>query len=148
MLTGQFKPKPKFTVPLVADLHPAITCLSTMVSTSFSKACKTDPLLNILIPSTSLMVAYRKLPNLMRILCSPDQNKFLSSPSDTQDVGSIDTGCRCMVCKVSTLLVHHLYQDTSSPFKLKFPVPVDLQWSTIWCANLAGLNAGGPTMLG
>jgi hypothetical protein len=127
MLTGQFKPKPKFTVPLVADLHPAITCLSTMVSSSFSKACKTDPLLNILIPSTSLMVAYRKLPNLMRILCSPDQNKFLSPPSVTQDVGYIDTGCRCMVCKVSTF---GRFAISPSLPGYKLPIPTQVSCSS------------------
>ena len=32
MLSGQFKPKTRLTVPLVTDLHPAITCLSSMMS--------------------------------------------------------------------------------------------------------------------
>ena len=30
MLSGQFKAKPKLTIPLVTNLHPAITCLSTI----------------------------------------------------------------------------------------------------------------------
>ena len=68
MLSGQFKPKPKLTVPLVTNLHPAITCLSSMMSTSFSSACRSDPLLNILLPTSSLLVSYRKLPNLNRFL--------------------------------------------------------------------------------
>ena len=100
MLSGQFKPKAKLTVPLVTNLHPAITCLSTMVSSHLSSACKADPLLNVLIPPKSLMVAYRKLPNLMRLLCSPDQNKFVSPPSPPV-AGYLDTGCKCMVCKAS-----------------------------------------------
>ena len=98
MLSGQFKPKPKLTVPLVTNLHPAITCLSSMMSTSFSSACRSDPLLNILLPTSSLLVSYRKLPNLNRFLCSPDQNKFVS-PNHAS--GYLDTGCRCMVCIIS-----------------------------------------------
>ena len=43
-------------------------------------ACKAGPILNVLIPPKSLMVAYRKLPNLMRLLYSPDKNKFISPP--------------------------------------------------------------------
>ena len=35
MLSGQFKPKAKLTVPLVTNLHAAITCLSTMCILTF-----------------------------------------------------------------------------------------------------------------
>ena len=86
---------------IYTNLHPAITCLSTMISTSFSPVLQSDPILNMIIPPTSLVVAYRKLPNLMRYLCSPDQNKFLSQPPLNNVCGYLDTGCRCMVCKVS-----------------------------------------------
>ena len=102
MLSGQFKPKPKLTVPLVTNLHPAITCLSSMMSTSFSSACRSDPLLNILLPTSSLLVSYRKLPNLNQFLCSPDQNKFVSQTTPNDVSGYIDTGCRCMVRRIST----------------------------------------------
>ena len=123
MLKGDFKPKPKFIVPLVADLHPAITCLSTMVSSSFTTVCQSDPLLNILIPPSSLMVAYRKLPNLTRLLCSPDQNRFLSNPPLNNASGYLDTGCRCMVCKVSCF--GRFAKSPSMPgFKLPITGPV------------------------
>ena len=32
MLSGHFKPKQQLKVPLVTDLHPAITCLSDMIA--------------------------------------------------------------------------------------------------------------------
>ena len=101
MLSRQFKPKTKLKVPLVTDLHPAITCLSSMMSTSFSTASRSDPLLKILIPPSSLLVSYRKLPNLMRLLCSSDQNKFVGETPSKYVSGYTDTGCRCMVCRIS-----------------------------------------------
>ena len=73
-----------------------------MVPDSFSPALKSDPLLNIIIPPSSLIVSYRKLPNLSRILCSPDQNKYLLNPPQHPATGYLDTGCRCQVCKAST----------------------------------------------
>ena len=123
-LSGQFKPKPKFIVPMVTDLHPAITCLSTMISTSFSPVLQSDPILNIIIPPTSLVVAYRKLPNLMRYLCSPDQNKFMSQPPLNNVCGYLDTGCRCMVCKVS-----NFGRFVSSPSLPGFKLPIPGQVS-------------------
>ena len=101
LLLGQYKPKPKVTVPLVTNLHPAITCLSSIVPQSFSPAIKEDPLLNIILPFSSLIVSYRKLPNLTRILCSPDQNKFATNPPLPSPTGFVDTGCKCQVCKAS-----------------------------------------------
>ena len=101
MLKGEYKPKLKLTVPLVTNLHPAITCLSNILPASFNPICKADPLLDILLPPSSLMVAYRKLPNLMKLLCSPDQNKYLSPPLPINNSGYMDTGCKCMVCKAS-----------------------------------------------
>ena len=126
MLSGQFKPKPKLTVPLVINLHPAITCLSTMVSTHLSVACKADPILNVLIPPKSLVVAYRKLPNLMRLLCSPDQNKFISPPSPPV-TGYVNTGCRCMVCKASNF--GRFVISPSLP-GYKIPIPATLTCSS------------------
>ena len=101
VLTGKYKSKPKLTIPLVTDLHPAITCLSNTFSSTFSTVCKSDPMLNILVPPTSLLVSYRKLPNLMKLLCSPDQNKFVANPYNKPDFGYMDTGCKCLVCKAS-----------------------------------------------
>jgi hypothetical protein len=119
VLSGQYKPKPRLTVPLVTNLHPAITCLSSMVPDSFSTALKSDPLLNIIIPPSSLIVSYRKLPNLSRILCSPDQNKYLLNPPQHPATGYLDTGCRCQVCKASTF-----GQFATSPSLPGYRVPI------------------------
>ena len=127
MLSGQFKAKPKLTIPLVTNLHPAITCLSTMMSTSFKSACGSDPLLNIIIPPSSLLVSYRKLPNLMRLLCSPDQNKFISNSSPSGVSGYLNTGCRCMVCKISTF-----GRYASPPSMPGYKVPIT---STVSCVS-------------
>ena len=101
MLSGQFKPKPQLKVALVADLHPAITCLSTMAQ-PISQISKRDPMINILIPPSSIIVSYRKLPNLKDLLCLPDQNKFAAGQLPQSRFGYVDTGCRCDVCKIST----------------------------------------------
>ena len=145
MLSGQYKPKPRLTVPLVTNLHPAITCLSSMVPDSFSTALKSDPLLNIIIPPSSLIVSYRKLPNLSRILCSPDQNKYLINPPQHPATGYLDTGCRCQVCKASTLAsLQHLPPCQATEFQYPLPplVHLDLHWSITWYADQADLSAG------
>ena len=127
LLKGQYKPPGKKIVPLVTDLHPAITCLSTIMSESFSEAIRSDPLMKILIPSSSLIVSYRKLPNLARLLCCPDQNRFLEGPPVHQSTGYVDTGCNCHVCKVSTF--GRFVQSPSLPgYKIKIP-------STVSCAS-------------
>ena len=100
-LTGQFKPKSKLNLPLVVDLHPALTCLSTMTSNYFLSALNSDPLLKVLIPESALFVTYRKLPNLKKMLCSPDQNMFADENASFPQLGYIDTGCRCQVCQIS-----------------------------------------------
>ena len=99
LLNGDYKPKPKLLIPMVVDLHPAITALTTMVSSNFRPTLEADPILKSLIPPSSLTVAYRKLPTLQRILCTPDQN----SPHclGDEETGHVDIGCKCQVCKVS-----------------------------------------------
>ena len=73
-----------------------------MVPQFFSPAIKEDPLLNIILPFSSLIVSYRKLPNLTRILCCPDQNKFAANQPPSSPAGYVDTGCKCQVCKASS----------------------------------------------
>ena len=119
ILLGEYKPKPKLTVPLVMNLHPAITCLSTMVPQSFSPPIKEDPLLSIILPSSSLIVSYRKLPNLTRILCSPDQNKAAINPPLPSPTGYVDTGCKCQVCKISSF-----GKFATSPPLLGYKIPI------------------------
>ena len=123
LLKGQYKPSTNPVVPLVTDLHPAITCLSSFVPEIFAPVTKSDPLLQLLLPKSSLIVSYRKLPNLSRLLCYPDQNKFISGPSAQQQTGYVDSGCRCMVCKASKF--GPFVQSPSLPgYKVKIPTTV------------------------
>ena len=80
VLRGLYKQGARLTVPLVTDLHPAITMASSTLGDTLDAAVRRDPLLNTLLPNNSLLVAYRRLPNLSRLLCGPDQNKFLNMP--------------------------------------------------------------------
>ena len=100
VLNGQYKKSANMSVPLVTDLHPAITCISSILSDTIKAATKSDPLMNILLPKKSLFVSFRKLPNLKNILCISDQNKQTSS-SLVIPKGYIDTGCKCQVCAAS-----------------------------------------------
>ena len=100
-LSGQYKKKSRLTIPLVTDLHPSLLCLSNLTSEFFSAACKSDPLINVLVPKSSVFVTFRKLPSLKNLLCSPDQNKFIDGPSHSAESGFVDTGCNCDVCKIS-----------------------------------------------
>ena len=127
MLKGEYKPKPKLTVQLETNLYPAITCLSNILPASFNPVCKADPLLDILLPPSSLMVADKKLPNLMKLLCSPDQNKYLSPPLPSNNSGYMDTGCKCMVCKASNF--GRFARSTSMPGH-RVPLPGTVTWSS------------------
>ena len=102
VLRGLYKQGARLTVPLVTDLHPAITMASSTLGDTLGAAVRRDSLLNALLPNNSLLVAYRRLPNLSRLLCGPDQNKFLNMPPRSSPTGHINTGCRCQVCKAST----------------------------------------------
>ena len=88
-------------MPLVTKLHPAITILTPLVKKAFEEAATVDLALQYILPTSSVMVAYTRLPNLQLLLCKNDQNSLVS-PQQRCDVrGHIDTGCRCQLCKVS-----------------------------------------------
>ena len=101
ILKGHYRNPNNVAVPLVVDLHPAVTCLSAIMTDTLQKTAKTDPLLNILLPKKSVFVSYRRLPNLTRLLCIPDQNKLCQQVDLRADRGYLDTGCRCQVCSAS-----------------------------------------------
>ena len=124
MLSGQFKPKQTLKVPLVTNLHPAITCLSEMIA-PIVDAAKKDPLLKILVPPSSVIVSYRKLPNLMKLICSPDQNQLASSSSTSHEAerGYLDTGCRCDVCKISKF-GRFVFPPSMPGYKVPIPTKV------------------------
>ena len=102
VLQGEYKPPPKFSIPLVSTLHPATTVLSKMVKSNFSKASTLDSLIEFLVPTSSLFVTYRRLPNLQLLLCKNDQNQLVYPPSNSAPSGYTDHGCKCLVCKAST----------------------------------------------
>ena len=94
LLTGQYKKQDKFVLPLVTKLHPAITMLTPLVKNAFQDAATVDPALQYILPTSSVMVAYTRLPNLQILLCRSDQNSLVS-PQQKSDIGGhIDTGCR------------------------------------------------------
>ena len=84
VLNGEYRPSPKFAVPLVSSLHPATTILSQVVKSSFSAALSKDPVLEVILPPSSLIVAYTKLPNLQLLLCPNGQNKLAGQALPTQ----------------------------------------------------------------
>ena len=96
VLNGDYKHIPKFAVPMVSTLHPATTVLTKVVRTCFSEASDLDNLIGFLIPKSSLLVSYRKLPNLQLLMCKNDQNQLaISSPTPSVS-GYSNIGCKCM----------------------------------------------------
>ena len=51
-------------LPLVTNLHPSITVLTILAKTSLEEATIVDPSLQFILPKSSLVVAYKRLPNL------------------------------------------------------------------------------------
>ena len=101
LIKGHYHKPPSLVVPLVTDLHPSITVLTKLTKRSFEVAAKLDPLIDYLIPKSSLIVAYRKLPNLQLLLCKNDQNSLVSRSAPPQIMGYQNTGCKCLVCQAS-----------------------------------------------
>ena len=101
VLKGDYRPPPKFVVPLVSSLHPATTVLSKVVKSSFSRASSGDPVLDVLLPSSSLFVSYTRLPNLQLLLCPNDQNKLATAGPPNPIKGYTYTECNCLVCQAS-----------------------------------------------
>ena len=74
LLTGQYQQHRDFVLPLVTSLHPAITMMTPLTKQVFREAGIQDPTLQYVIPASSLVVAYSKLPNLQLLMCKNDQN--------------------------------------------------------------------------
>ena len=101
VLRGLYKKNPQVCVPLVTNLHPTIVMASSTMKKTVAAASKKDPLINVFLPQSSLLVSYRRLPNLSRLLCCPDQNKYKNPTATGEKGGYTDTGCHCQVCKAS-----------------------------------------------
>ena len=101
LIKGEYKEASKFISPIVTNLHPATTVLSKIARSAFDEAHKKDPLTEILFPKSSLVVAYRKLPNLQFLLCKNDQNSLANRNNPQLNLGYWRSNCRCNVCKAS-----------------------------------------------
>ena len=120
LLTGQYRKQDEFVLPLVTKLHPATTILTTVVKKAFEVAATADPSFQYVLPTSSIMVAYKRLPNLQLILCKNDQNSLVSPMQQPLISGHINTGCRCLLCKASTFGPFVL--PVSMPgYKIKIP---------------------------
>ena len=120
LLTGDYKKKEGFVLPLVTKLHPATTVLTPLVKRAFDDATSVDPLLQYVLPTSSVMVAYTKLPNLQLLLCKNDQNSLVSPEQRIEVLGHVDTGCCCLLCKASNF--GPFVRPISMPgYKLKIP---------------------------
>ena len=89
-------------MPLVTSLHPATTVLTPAVKKAFKSASSLDPALSFIMPSSSIVVAYRRLPNLQLLMCKNDQNSLALQQQRTETNGYTDTGCKCLLCKASS----------------------------------------------
>ena len=57
-----------------------------------------DPVLEVVLPPSSFIVSYTRLPNL-QLLCPNDQNKLATSRPSDRAQGYANTGCHCKVCQ-------------------------------------------------
>ena len=101
LICGQSRKNNSFVLPLVTNLHPATTVLSKIARNALEEACEADPVISYIIPKSSLVVAYKKLPNLQVLLCKNDQNSRLDRPTSPSKFGYLQTNCSCLVCKAS-----------------------------------------------
>ena len=102
LLDGHYHKTSELVVPLVTALHPSTTVLTKVTKQSFEEASNLDPLLSCLIPTSSIVVAYRKLPSLQLLLCRNDQNALVNRSPPPAIYGYQDIGCKCLVCKASS----------------------------------------------
>ena len=71
-----------------------------------------------------MLVTYRELPNLQLLLCRNDQNQLATKSSPPLVSGYTDHGCRCLVCKASTLS-KFVYPPPMPGYCVKIP-----QWTS------------------
>ena len=76
------------------------------------------------MPSSSIVVAYRRLPNLQLLICKNDQNSLVSQPQRSQTNGHIDTGCRCLLCKAS-IFADYVTSPSMPGYRIKLPKPTN-----------------------
>ena len=102
LLNGTYHNTEQFMLPLVTTLHPSTTVLTTLTKQSFNEAHIYDPAMKYLFPQSSIVVAYKKLPNLQLLMCKNDQNSLAMSTPPVRKNGYLNTNCKCLVCKASS----------------------------------------------
>ena len=123
LLQGQYQKHRSFVLPLVTILHPSITVLTNLAKRSLQEATIMDPALQFIIPKTSLVVAYKKLPSLQLLLCRNDQNSLAAGPTSSSNHGYLNTGCNCLVCQVS-LFGKYVRSPSLPGFLVRIPATV------------------------
>ena len=94
--------------------------LTPVVKEAFEVAASKDPALGYILPTSSVMVAYTRLPNLQILLCKNDQNSLVSPQRRPQLMGHIDTGCRCKLCAAS-VFGRFVFPVPMPGYKIKIP---------------------------
>ena len=120
LLRGQYQNHRSFVVPFVTSLHPSTTMLTPLIKQAISEASQQDPTLQYIVPSSSVLVAYKKLRNLQLLLCRNDQNALVSQSNTIRSQGHTDTGCKCLVCKASTF-TKYACSPAMPTFGIKIP---------------------------
>ena len=150
LLNGDYKPSPKFSVPLVSSLHPATTVLSKLVREKFADASIMDSKLDFLFPKSSLLVAYRRLPNLQLLLCKNDQKDWPLFNHHHLFMVTLTMGATVMSAKPplsQNLFPHHQCLGTVWRYQRILPVSLDLLLSIILSANQTERSVSWLTML-
>ena len=120
LIHGGYQKTNKFILPLVSQLHPSTTVLTPTVKNAFQKVSLMDPVLGYLVPTSSVIVAYKKLPNLQLLLCKNDQNSLVSRPHLPQITGYTNTSCKCLLCKAS-LFGRYATSPAMPGFRINLP---------------------------
>ena len=123
LLRGVTNKKRDMIIPLVAKLHPATTVITKFTKQYFEEALSQDPCLPYVTPLNSILVTYKKLPNLQVLLCKNDQNSLVSLTPQPSTRGYFNNGCKCLVCKASNFSKY--VRPPSLPgYAVKIPSPV------------------------
>ena len=120
LISGEYKKESNFIMPLVTQLHPAITVLTPVLKKAFCTATSMDPVLNLIMPVSSMVVAYKRLPNLQLLICRNDQNSLIEPLPPQTPTGYINTGCSCLLCKASWFSSYVVSKAMPS-YKIKLP---------------------------
>ena len=120
LISGDYKKESTFIMPLVTQLRPATTVLTPVVKKAFSSAANSNPALQLIMPSSSVVVAYKRLPNLQLLICKNDQNSLVVRSPPQASAGHMNTGCLCLLCKAS-LFGPYVVSMSMPGYRLRLP---------------------------